>query len=146
MAAGSERASRGSTRRTFLVAGGCMLAAALAGAGWRRSLRRSEPGDARPRRAQNLAERAAPDGLRLLPTPIDPHGPVFTLNRSGAVVWKAVDGRRSAGEIAGELAAAFGLSAEAARRDTLACLRTLAAQGLVDGVPGAQPADEVRRS
>jgi hypothetical protein len=146
MAAGSERAGWGTTRRTFLVAGGCLLAAALVGAGRRHGRGRADVGESRPRRAANLAERDTPDGIRLRPTPVDPRGPVFTLNRSGAVVWKAVDGRRSTGEIAGELAAAFGLTAEAARRDTIACLRTLAAQGLVCGVPAAGPADQVRRS
>ena len=146
MAADTERAGWGTTRRTFLVAGGCVLAAALAGAAWRRSASQTDAGAARPRRAANLAERQTPAGLELRPTPVDPSGPVFTLNSSGAVVWKAVDGRRSAGEIAGELAATFGLAADVARRDTLACLRTLAAQGLVCGVPGARPAGEVGRA
>lgn len=146
MAAGSEQAGWGTTRRTFLVAGGCLLAAALAGAGWRHGRGRADAGEARPRRAANLSEYETPDGVRLRPTPVDRRGPVFTLNRSGAAVWKAVDGRRSAAEIAGELAAAFGLTAGAARRDTLACLRALSAQGLVCGVPGAGPADEVARS
>lgn len=146
MATGAERAGGRSTRRTFLIAGGCVLAAALAGAGRRRSRGGADPGAARPRRAQNLVQHTTPDGVRLQPAPLDPHGPVFALNRSGAVVWNAVDGRRSAGDIAGVLAATFGLSEEAARRDTFACLRTLAAQGLVSGVSGAQPADEVRRS
>jgi len=146
MAAGSEGAGWGTTRRTFLVAGGCVLAAAVAGVGLRRGRGRTHAGAARPRRAANLSERDTPGGVELRPTPVDMRGPVFALNRSGAVVWRAVDGRRSVAEIAAELAAAFGLTADAARRDTLVCLRTLAAQGLVSGVPGAPPADEGGRT
>jgi hypothetical protein len=145
MAAGVERAGWGTTRKTFLVAGGCLLLAALAGRGWSRR-GQADAGAARPRRAVNLAQSDTGNGLELRPTPVDPHGPVFRLNRSAAAVWNAVDGRRSAGDIAGELAAGFGLSADVARRDTLTCLRTLAAQGLVSGVPGVRPAAQVSRS
>lgn len=145
MAAASEGAGRGTTRRTFLAAGGCVVAAALLGVGWRRSRRPVDAAAATPRRADNLSERATADGVELRPLPADPHGPVYVLNRSGAVVWRAVDGRRDIAAIGAELAAAFGLTAEVARRDTLACLRSLAAQGIVAGVPGAT-ATKVARS
>jgi hypothetical protein len=146
MTAEAEGAHWGTTRRTFLVAGGCVLLAALAGIGWRRSRSRPDIQVARPRRADNMAERASQDGVELWPTPLDQHGPVYRLNRSAAVVWAAVDGRRSAGDIAGELAATYGLQLAVAQRDTLACLRTLAAQGVVNGVPGVTPAASRARS
>ncbi len=144
MAAGSDGSGSGTTRKTFLVAGGCVLAAALVGAGWRRSRRPAGAASARPRRADNLSERATAEGVELRPLPLDPHGPVFALNRSAAVVWSAVDGRRSVTGIGGELAAAFGLSAEVAQRDARACLRSLAAQGIVTGVPGTTAAEAAR--
>ncbi len=55
---------------------------------------------ARPRRAENLLETAHGAGVELRPTPIDPHGPVFRLNRSAALVWRGVDGRRSVNDLA----------------------------------------------
>jgi hypothetical protein len=136
MAAGVERAGVGTTRRTFLMAGGGVLLTAIAGGLWsRRAGRRAGPGDARPRRAENLLEEAERGELVLRPAPLDPAGPVFHLNRSAAVVWRAVDGRRSVRDIAGVLAARYGLQGAAAGNDALSCLRTLAAQGLVTGVP-----------
>jgi hypothetical protein len=134
MAADVGRAGWGSTRKTFLLAGGCVLLAALLGRGWVRR-GQADAGAARPRRADNLAETRRGGSLELRPTPVTANGPVFRLNRSAAVVWGAVDGRRSAREIAGVLAAGFGLSAETASQDTLACLSAFAAQGLVSGVP-----------
>ena len=143
MAAGSEGAGWGTTRRTFLVAGGCVLAAALAGAGWRRRREPADAASARPRRADNLSEQVTAGGVELRPVPPDPRGPVFVLNRSGAVVWQAVDGHRTVADIGAELAAAFGLTAAVAERDARACLRSLAAQGIVTGVPGASAAEAV---
>jgi hypothetical protein len=129
------------------MAGGCVLLAALVGGLWnRRAGRPAGPGDARPRRAENLIEEAGPDGLVLRPAPADPAGPVFRLNRSATVVWRAVDGRRRVRDIAGVLAARYGLTGAAAGNDTLSCLRTLAAQGLVSGVPATNAQVPVGRS
>jgi hypothetical protein len=139
MAAGMERAGWGTTRKTFIVAGGCVLLAALVGRGWnRRAGGVQTVGAARPRRAQNLHEVARAGGVELRPMPVDPHGPVFRLNRSAAVVWRAVDGRRTVTGIAGVLGTTYGLRAAAASTDAIACLTTLAAQGLVNGVPGTR--------
>ena len=147
MAAGVERAGWGTTRKTFLVAGGCVLLAALLGRGWsRRPGGRQTVGAARPRRAQNLHEETRAGGVELRPVPVDPHGPVFRLNRAAAVVWRAVDGRRTVTDIAGVLGTTFGLSAAAASTDAIACLTTLAAQGLVAGVPGIRAGAPAERS
>jgi hypothetical protein len=138
MAAGVERAGWGTTRKTFLVAGGCVLLAALVGRGLgRRAPGPKAIGAARPRRAENLREEARGRGVELRPLPLDPQGPVFRLNPSAAVVWHAVDGRRTITDVAGVLGVAFGLSGTQASDDAIACLTTLAAQGLVTGVPGA---------
>jgi hypothetical protein len=145
MAADVERAGWGITRKTFLLASGCALLAALLGRGLgRRSQGPSDVGAARPRRADNLAETRAGHGIELRPTPVDPNGPVYRLNPSAAVVWRAVDGRRSARDIAGVLAAAYGLGAERASQDALACLSTFAAQGLVCGVPAGPVVRDAR--
>ena len=146
MAAGVERTGWGTTRKTFLVAGGCVLAAALVGRGWSRLSGAAQTvGAARPRRAQNLHEEARSGGVELRPVPVDPHGPVFRLNRSAAVVWRAVDGRRTVTDIAGVLGAHYALSAAAASTDAITCLESLAAQGLLSGVPGTRAgAPEVR--
>jgi hypothetical protein len=146
MAAGVERAGVGTTRKTFLMAGGCLVLAALAGGLLGRRAARAGAGDARPRRAENLVEEAGAGGLLLRPAPVDPAGPVFRLNRSAALVWQAADGRRRVRDIAGVLAATYGVPGAAAGNDTLSCLRTLAAQGLVTGVPATDSASPASRS
>ena len=147
MAAEVERTGWGTTRKTFLVAGGCVLAAALMGRGWiRRSDAAQTVAAARPRRSQNLQEVSHSGGIELRPEPVDPHSPVFRLNRAAAVVWRAVDGRRSVTDIAGVLGTTFGLSAAAASTDAIACLESLAAQGLVNGLPGAHAGTPAVRS
>ena len=123
------------TRKTFLlaVAGGAVALAT--GRLW--SLRdglATTAGTARPRRAENLVETARGRGVELRPTPVDPHGPVFRLNRSAAFVWRGVDGRRTVDDLAALLSAAYGIPAAAARADTRDCLRTLSGAGLVFGV------------
>ena len=147
MAAEVERTGWGTTRKTFLVAGGCVLLATLFGRAWsQRSGGTQSIAAARPRRAQNLNEESRPGGVELRPEPVDPHGPVFRLNRAAAVVWRTVDGRRSVTDIAGVLGTTFGLSAAAASTDAIACLESLAAQGLVNGLPGARAGAPAVRS
>jgi hypothetical protein len=127
-----------------VVAGGA-LALAL---GRRWSLRdgRGASSPATPRRADNLLETAHGRDVELRPTPVDPHGPVFRLNRSAALIWRSVDGRRTVDELAAVLGAAFGLSAAAARADTRECLQTLSGAGLVFGVSRADDASQGQRS
>jgi len=138
VAARLDRPSWTTTRKTFLVAvvGGA-LALAL-GRPWRlREDRATAAGSARPRRAENLLETGRGPSVELRPTPVDPHGPVFRLNRSAALVWRGVDGRRTIDDLAALLAAAYGIPSAAARADTLDCLQTLSGAGLVFGVSGA---------
>jgi hypothetical protein len=105
---------------------------------WRlRDGRPQSTGSARPRRAENLIETVRGPNVELRPTPVDPHGPVFRLNRSAAHVWRSVDGRRTVDDLAAGLAAAYRLSAAAARADTLDCLTALSGAGLVFGVNGS---------
>lgn len=103
-------------------------------------------GAARPRRADNVEEKAGTAGVELRPTPVDPNGPVFRLNRSAALVWRNVDGRRTVVELAALLGTAYSLSAARASSDAIACLETLAAQGLVFGVPGSHARQEAQPS
>ena len=116
------------------VAGG--VAALALGRPWGRRDGRTTLGTARPRRADNLRETIRAAGVELCPTPVDPHGPVFRLNRSAALVWRSIDGRRSVDDIAALLAAAYGIPAATARAGTTDCLKALSAIGLVFGVYG----------
>jgi hypothetical protein len=75
--------------------------------------------------------------VELRPTPVDPHGPVFRLNRSGALVWRGIDGRRTVNDLAALLAAAYGIPSAAGRADTMDCLKALSGAGLVFGVYGS---------
>ena len=126
-----------STRKTVLVAvAGGAVAIALGRFWGLRDGRATTAGAARPRRAENLVETARGRGVELRVTPVDPHGPVFRLNRSAALVWRGVDGRRTVDDLAALLSAAYGIPAAAARADTVSCLCTLSAQGLVFGVSG----------
>ena len=135
MAARIDERAETATRRTFLVAAAGIAAALVVGRVWRqRGGHTASPGASRPRRADNLRETVHASGVELRPTPVDPHGPVFRLNRSAALVWRHVDGRRTVDDLAALLASAYGLSFAAARTDTLACLQTLSGQGLVCGV------------
>ena len=117
-----------------MAVAGAAVALAL-GRVWRlRDGRAAPAGPARPRRADNLIEKARGPGVELRPTPVDPHGPVFRLNRSAAHVWRSVDGRRTVNDLAALYAAAYSIPAAAARADTLDCLRALSGAGLVFGV------------
>jgi hypothetical protein len=132
---GDWRGSK-TTRRTFLAAAGCGVLALVIGA--RPGGGRTSPAPiaaARPRRALNVTLRASAGGVDLLPSPADPHGPVFRLNRSAALIWGSVDGRRTVTQLAGILGTSYGLSAARASSDTIACLETLASQGLVHDLP-----------
>lgn len=136
MAARLDQPSWAMTRKTFLVAlvGGA-VALAL-GRPWSSRDSHGTSATAKPRRAENLLETTHGAGVELRPTPIDPHGPVFRLNRSAALVWRGVDGRRSVNDLAALVAAAYGIPAAAARADTLDCLTALTGAGLVFGVYG----------
>jgi len=123
------------TRKGFLVAAGGVAVALAMGRLWSQRGRRAAPAaQARPRRAENLLETNRGSGVELRPTPVDPHGPVFRLNRSATLVWRGVDGRRSVDDLAARLATTHGIPAAAARADTLSCLQALSGAGLVFGV------------
>jgi hypothetical protein len=136
VAAPVDRPDWATTRKTFLlaVAGGVVALAA----GRFRSLRDGRgPTIARPRRADNILATSRGAGVELRPTPVDPRGPVFRLNRSAALVWRDIDGRRNVDDLAALLAAAYGIPSAAAYADTADCLRTLSGAGLVYGVYGS---------
>ena len=137
MASRVDRPSWATTRKTFLLAiAGAAVALAL-GRPWSRRRRddgAASAGPARPRRAENLVETARGHSVELRPTPVDPHGPVFRLNRTAAHVWRGIDGRRTVNDLAALLAAEYGIPAAAARADTLDCLQSLSGAGLVFGV------------
>ena len=119
------------TRRAFLLAacGGALALAIghrLAGAGTPTTV-----GGFRPKRADNLLEAPRGAGLELRPTPVDDQGPTFRLNGPGSFVWRRVDGKRSADELAAQLGAAYGLPPIAARADTLTFLESMMQIGLV---------------
>ena len=138
MAAQADRPVWMTTRKAFLLAvvGGA-VALAL-GRPWSpRSGRAAAAEPARPRRAENLLETARGAGVELRPTPVDPHGPVFRLNRSATLVWRSVDGRRTVDDLAALFAAAYGIPSAAAHADTRDCLQTLSEAGLVFGVVGS---------
>ena len=138
MAVPVHRPGWATTRKTFLVAVvGAAVALAL-GRPWRRQDdRAAAAAPSRPRRAENLIETVRGRGVELRPTPVDPHGPVFRLNRSAAHVWRGVDGRRTVDDLAAQLAASYGIPAAAARAGTLDCLQALSGAGLVFGVYGS---------
>lgn len=134
MAARLDQPSWTITRKTFLVAlAGGAVALALGRTWSPRDGHVASTGSPRPRRAENLLETAHGAGVELRPTPVDPHGPVFRLNRSAALVWRGVDGRRSVNDLAALVAAAYGIPAATARADTLDCLTALTGAGLVFG-------------
>ena len=138
MAARLDQPNWATTRKGFLVAvAGGALALALGRLWSLRDGHATVAGSARPQRAENLHETAHGPDVALRPTPVDPHGPVFRLNRSAALVWRSVDGRRSVDDLAALFAAAYGLPATAARADTMDCLQTLSGAGLVFGVYGS---------
>lgn len=145
MAAAADRPGRRTTRRRFLAGAACALLAAALGRRWlgRDDGAAEEAGATQPRRADNLREVAEHGGIALRPVPADPNGPVFRLNRSAALVWQSIDGRRTVAEIAAIVGAAYGLPTARAQADTTACLSTLAAQGLVFGLPAASARDEL---
>lgn len=133
------------TRRSFLAAASFGVLALILG----RTLRYlgnppTAVGVATPRRADNIQEQTSVAGVELRPTPVDPNGPVFHLNRSAAMIWRNVDGRRTVTQLAGLLGAAYGLPAAQASADTIACLETLAAHGLVFDVPLAGAQEETQ--
>jgi hypothetical protein len=135
MATRLQQPSWTTTRKTFLVGlvGGALALAV--GRPWSPRGRHVLSVDAlRPRRADNLRETSRGRDVELLPLPVDPHGPIFRLNRSAALVWRGVDGRRSVSDLAALVASTYGIAATAARADTLECLRALSGAGLVFGV------------
>lgn len=61
-------------------------------------------------------------------------GQMHTLDRIATVVWSCMDGASTLGDIAGELAAAFGAQPEVVEGDVVALARRLGGQGVLDGV------------
>lgn len=58
------------------------------------------------------------------------------LNSTGAIVWACCDGTSTVAEIAHDLADATGIAGHLVLADVLALTRSLASQGLLDGVDG----------
>jgi hypothetical protein len=56
---------------------------------------------------------------------------VLGLNRTGSLLWSLIDGRRSLGDLAAAASQRFGLSPEAAERDTRDFVGTLVGRGLI---------------
>jgi hypothetical protein len=121
-------------RRTFLATAG-MAALGLVAVRALRGGSRTSALAARPVRADDLEAASDGDGLVLTPrsrgTPGQTGLPVFRLNATAALIWRAADGSCTGDEIAVRLAGAYGLPLERARRDTQRCLATLARAGLV---------------
>lgn len=70
-------------------------------------------------------------------------GHLHTLDPVATVVWGCFDGQASLGEIASELAGAFGADRAVVVADVLRLARELGAQGVLDGVaPDPQPQDD----
>jgi hypothetical protein len=57
-------------------------------------------------------------------------GRYFALGETGSLVWSRLDGRRTLGEIAGEVATLYAIPPERARRDVLAFAASLVAADL----------------
>jgi len=60
-----------------------------------------------------------------------PENAMFTLNHTGHAVWKNLDGRKTLGEIAAELAGEFHVPLETAERGVLKLAADLAARKIV---------------
>lgn len=60
-----------------------------------------------------------------------PENAMFTLNRTGQAVWTKLDGRRTLGEIAAELAGEFHAPLETVERGVLKLARDLTARKIV---------------
>jgi hypothetical protein len=132
-----ERAGSAMTRRALLLTVAGAAVSLAVGRLWNsRDGRWAPPTSASPRRADNLLEEDYGGAVVLQPTPIDPRGPVFRLNRPAALIWRSIDGRRTVDDIAALLAATYGIPRAAAQTDTLTCLRTFLGAGLVFGVRG----------
>lgn len=129
-----DPASSTMTRKTLLLTVAGAAASLVLGRFWSsHGVRRTTTTNASPRRADNLLEETSGGGIVLRPTPVDPRGPVYRLNRPAALIWHSIDGRRTADDIAALLATAYGIPRKAARTDTLTCLRTFTGAGLVIG-------------
>ena len=59
--------------------------------------------------------------------------PAYSLNPTGAAVWRALDGGSTLGEVAGALAAGYDGERAAIERDVLALVTQLVARGMVHG-------------
>src|SRR5262245_13853390 len=63
------------------------------------------------------------------------------LNHTAALLWSCSDGHATVRDLATEISEELGLSAETVLADTLAVVRMLGGEGLLDGIP-AEPMDE----
>jgi hypothetical protein len=60
-----------------------------------------------------------------------PENPMFTLNRTGQAVWKKLDGRKTLGEIAAELAGEFHAPLDVVERGVLKLATDLASRKII---------------
>jgi hypothetical protein len=60
---------------------------------------------------------------------------MYSLNPTAAFVWERLDGRRTLGEIVGELLAVFAADPAAAQADVEAFVATALAEGLLEEAP-----------
>jgi Coenzyme PQQ synthesis protein D (PqqD) len=61
------------------------------------------------------------------------------LNHTATLLWACFDGHASAGELAAEICEELGLPYETVLADTVAVLRELGSEGLLDGVRADDP-------
>ena len=68
----------------------------------------------------------------------------YLLNPTGGLVWSALDGTGTLGEIAADLADAFGADPEQVAVDVIAVVVDFAGKGLIEGSTETQAGDESR--
>jgi len=62
-------------------------------------------------------------------------GTLFSLNPTGTFIWQRLDGQTTLGDVAADLAAAFGVGTEVTEPDVLELAAALLKEGLVSKVP-----------
>lgn len=70
---------------------------------------------------------------------------VHVLNRTASIVWQALDGTRSVGQVSAELAPRVAVSAEDVGADVLLAVQEFGRQGLLAGVEVSEEALEANR-
>ena len=68
----------------------------------------------------------------------------YLLNPTGGLIWSALDGTGTLGEIAADLADAFGADPEQVIVDVIAAVVDFAGKGLIEGITETQPGEDSR--